>query len=172
MTNETTNKTTIVAEPGTPLLTITRTFDAPRELLFRCFTELDLLAKWLGPRDMEMADAAAENRHGGTWSFVHRDPDGNEYGFRGVFHGDPSVDGITRTFEFAGAPGAVSMESLRFEEVGGKTTVVINAVHLSVESRDGMIAGGMERGVSEGNERLDALLRQLQGESANTGARS
>ncbi len=172
MTHETTNKTTIVAEPGTPLLTITRTFDAPRELLFRCFTELDLLAKWLGPRDMEMADAAAENRHGGTWAFVHRDPDGNEYGFRGVFHGDPSVDGITRTFEFAGAPGAISMESLRFEEAGGKTTVVINAVHLSVESRDGMIQGGMERGVSEGNERLDALLLQLQGETANLGGRS
>lgn len=167
------NETTIVAEAGTPLLTITRTFNAPRELVFRCFTEPELLAKWLGPRSIATTTATGDNRHGGQWTFVQHDPGGNEYGFRGVFHGDPSVDGIVRTFEYEGAPGHVSLESAVFhEEPGGATTVVNTAVHLSVEARDAMIEGGMEHGVVEGNERLDELLLELVRETSAVGGKN
>ena len=151
----------LIAEPGVPQILITREFDAPRELLFRAFTDPELLVQWLGPRALTMSIDRYDVRDGGTWRFVHRDADGNEYGFHGVFHGTPSPDGIVRTFEFEGAPGHVSLESATFEERGGKTLLRQNAVYQSVEARDGMVQSGMESGVNEGMERLDELLARL-----------
>lgn len=156
-------KTQITAEPGTPFLQITREFDAPKELLFRAHTEPDLLVQWLGPRGLEMTVERYEIRDGGTWRYIHRDADGNEYGFHGVFHGQPSIDGIVQTFEFEGAPGHVMLEWLTFEERDGKTTLLANSVAQSVADRDAMVESGMETGVVEGYERLDELLVKLTG---------
>jgi len=84
------------------------------------------------------------------------------YGFHGVFHGTPSIDGIVQTFEFEGAPGHVSLEALAFEDLGnGRTRLRASAVHQSVEARDAMIESGMESGVNEGYERLDELLTSM-----------
>ncbi|HEX5164975.1 MAG TPA: SRPBCC family protein [Thermomicrobiales bacterium] len=154
-------KTQITAEPGTPFLQITREFDAPRELVFRAYTEPDLLVQWLGPRGIEMEVDRYDIRDGGSWRYIHRDAAGNEYGFHGVFHGTPSVDGIVQTFEFEGVPGHVMLEWLTFEEHNGKTTIRGNSVAQSVEDRDAMVASGMESGVVEGYERLDELLERL-----------
>ena len=66
-------------------------------------------------------DQAIEARDGGTWRYIHKDDAGNQYGFHGVFHGTPSIDGIVQTFEFEGAPGHVSLETAVFEDLGGKT---------------------------------------------------
>jgi uncharacterized protein YndB with AHSA1/START domain len=151
-------KTRITAEPGTPFLQIVREFDAPRELLFRAHTEPDLLVQWLGPHGLTMTVDRYDVRDGGTWRYIHRDADGNEYGFHGVFHGQPSLDGIVQTFEFEGTPGHVMLEWLTFEERDGKTLLIGNSVAQSVEDRDAMVESGMETGVVEGYERLDDLL--------------
>lgn len=153
--------TQIIAEPGTLQIQTLREFNAPREFLFRAFTELDLLVQWLGPRGLTMDIDYYDLRDGGAWRFIHRDADGNEYGFRGVFHGTPSVDGIVRTFEFEGVPGHVSLETLTLEEHGNKTLVRTNSVFQSVEDRNGMVQSGMESGVNEGYERLDELIATL-----------
>lgn len=100
-------------------------------------------------------------RHGGAWRYVSIDADGTEYGFRGVFHGDPSPDRITQTFEFDGAPGHVSLDTLVLEDLGGRTLIRATSVHQSVEARDAMIASGMEGGVVEGFDQLDELLARL-----------
>ena len=157
-------KTQIIAEPGVPQIVITREFDAPRALLFRAFTEPELLVQWLGPRDLTMTIDRHDVRDGGTWRYIHRDADGNEYGFHGVFHGTPSVDGIVRTFEFEGVPGHVSLETATFEEQGGRTLLRQNAVFQSVEDRDGMIQSGMEAGVNDSMERLEELIARLAAE--------
>ena len=103
-------------------------------------------------------------RDGGTWRYVHTDEAGNAYGFHGVFHGEPSPDGIVQTFEFEGAPGHVQLDTVTFEEHDGKTTVRTNSVFQSVQARDAMVDAGMASGMSEGFERLDELLdRQLKG---------
>lgn len=155
-------KTQIIAAPGVPQIEIVRAFDAPRELLYRAHTDPELLVRWLGPRRLAITIERYDLRDGGTWRFIHRDGDGNEYGFHGVFHGTPSPEGgIVRTFEFEGVPGHVSLETLTFEERDGKTLVRTNAVFQSVEDRDAMVESGMESGVNEGYERLDELLAQL-----------
>jgi uncharacterized protein YndB with AHSA1/START domain len=157
------NKAIIVAEPGLQSLTITREFDASRELLFRAFTDPDLLVQWLGPRRLSMTIDRLEVRDGGMWRYRHREADGVEFAFHGVFHGAPSVDGIVQTFEYEGWPGRVSLEALTFDERDGKTTVRQNAVYQSVADRDAMIESGMETGVNEGFEKLDELIARLAG---------
>ncbi|MDQ3870215.1 MAG: SRPBCC family protein [Chloroflexota bacterium] len=153
--------TRITAEPGLPFIDLEREFDAPRDLIFRAHTEPDLLVQWLGPRRLTMTIDRMEIREGGKWRYVHREPDGTEHGFHGVFHGTPSNDGIVQTFEYEGTPGHVSLESLTLEERDGRTVVRIHSVYQSVEARDVMIESGMEQGVNEGYERLDELTGRL-----------
>jgi uncharacterized protein YndB with AHSA1/START domain len=151
----------ITAEPGVPQVLTSREFDAPRELVFRAFTEPDLLIRWLGPRKYTMTIDRWDLRDGGTWRYVHADDAGNAFGFHGVFHGEASLDGIVQTFEFEGAPGHVSMDTATFEEKNGKTIVRTNSVFQSVQARDAMVDAGMAGGMSEGYERLDDLLATL-----------
>jgi uncharacterized protein YndB with AHSA1/START domain len=153
--------TTITAEPGVPYIDITREFDAPRDLLFRAYTEPELLVQWLGPRRLTMIVERWEPRDGGRWRYIHRDVDGSEYGFHGVFHGEQSPDRMVQTFEFEGAPGHVSLESLVLEERDGRTVIHNHSVYQSVADRDAMVASGMESGMNEGFDRLDELVARL-----------
>jgi uncharacterized protein YndB with AHSA1/START domain len=148
---------TIVAEPGSPLVHASRTFDAPRELVFRAFVDPELVARWLGPHGTTITIERYEARDGGRWRYVHSDEQGT-YGFHGVFHGDPSVDGIVQTFEYEGWPGKVSLDTTSFEEHEGRTTVHMRAAFVSVEDRDAMVDAGMADGIREGYERLEELL--------------
>lgn len=154
-------KTHLVAAPGVPQILITREFNAPREVVYRTFTEPDLLVQWLGPRRLTMEINTYDIRDGGSWRYIHREEDGTEYAFRGIFHGTPSLDGIVQTFEFEGTPGQVSLETVTFEDRGGKTIIRQNAVYQSVANRDAMIESGMEEGLNEGLDRLDELLVKL-----------
>ena len=155
-------KTQITAEPGVPQIIITREFDAPRDLVFRAYTDPELLVRWLGPYELTTTYDRYELRHGGEWRYVSRDADGNEHGFHGVFHGTPSPDGTVQTFEYEGTPGHVALETLTLEERDGRTLVRSVSSFQSVEDRDQMVASGMERGVRASDERLDALLAELQ----------
>jgi uncharacterized protein YndB with AHSA1/START domain len=156
------SKTVITAEPGIPVITITREFDAARDLVFRAHTDPDLLVRWLGPRDLTLTVERWEVRNGGTWRYVNTDADGNTYGFHGVFHGDPSPDAFVQTFEFEGVPGHVCLQTATFTERDGKTLLRTVSAFQSVEDRDAMVASGMERGVRDSDERLAELLARLQ----------
>ena len=154
-------KTTIIAEPGKQELFITREFDAPRELVFKAFTDPKLLEKWLGPKDLTMKVDKMEVKAGGTYRYTHSDAKGNVYGFRGVIHEIEKPERVIQTFEFEGLPekGHVTLDTARFEELpGNRTKVIAQSVFQSVADRDGMIKAGMERGVVDSHERLDVLL--------------
>ena len=156
-----TNKTKIIAEPGKQEILIMREFDAPRELVFRAFTDPELYVQWLGPRDLTMTLETFEPRDGGSWRYIHKDNDGNEYAFHGVNHEVLSPERIISTFEFEGLPekGHVVLETARLEEIpGGRTKLTVQSVFQSVADRDGMLQSGMESGVNDSYERLDELL--------------
>jgi Uncharacterized conserved protein len=157
------NKTEIKAEPGKQELFIIREFEAPRELLFRAYTEADLYEKWVGPKNMKMWVEKMDAVEGGSFKFVH-ERDGNQYTFFGVYHEVTKPERIIGTFEFDGLPerGHVIMGTTKFEELpNGRSRMVHQSVFQSVEDRDGMIASGMERGVNDGYEKLDALFEQM-----------
>ena len=153
--------TLAIETPGTHAITITREFDAPVDKVYRAMTEPELIARWMGPRYLTNVETTNDPRHGGTWTLVQRDPDGNEYAFRGVFHGEQSPELSMRRFEWLGMPGHVSFETLRREDLGnGRTRANSVSVFTSTEDRDGM-ATSMESGVVEGYERLDEILESL-----------
>jgi uncharacterized protein YndB with AHSA1/START domain len=148
----------ITAEPGVPQIRATREFDAPPELVLRAHTDPELVAQWLGPRRYRMTIERWDVRDGGTYRYIHADDDGNEYAFHGVFHGEPSVDSFVQTFEFEGAPGHVSLDTLRLEGRDGRTILHVNSVFQSVEARDAMLGSGMSEGMTDTYSRLDELL--------------
>ena len=156
------SKTQITAERGIPQIVITRDFDAPRDLVFRAYTDQRLLVQWLGPRDLTMTVDRYDVRDGGRWRYVHTDAEGHEHAFHGVFHGTPSPDAIVQTFEYEGVPGHVSLDTTTLEDRGGRTLVRTVSSFQSVADRDGMVAAGMERGVRDSDERLAGLLAKLQ----------
>lgn len=154
------HKTIVTAEPGKQELFITREFDAPRELVYRAHVDPKLFVQWLGPHGYEMRLELFEPVSGGKYRFLHKDDQGNEYGFHGSFHAI-SLDCLVQTFEFEGQPGHVSLDTLKLEELpGGRTKATTHSVFQSVADRDGMIQNGMEKGVREGYERLDDILAQ------------
>jgi uncharacterized protein YndB with AHSA1/START domain len=162
--NATTKNATLVkAEPGKQELFIIREFEAPREMVFKAFTDPKLLVRWLGPCDLTMRIDKYERGSGGSWRFVHVDSKGNEFGFHGVCHEELVPQRLIRTFEFEGLPesGHVVLETAKFDALpGGRTRLTIQSVFQSVQDRDGMVQSGMERGVNESHEQLDVLLAE------------
>jgi uncharacterized protein YndB with AHSA1/START domain len=155
------NKTTIKAEPGKQELFVVREFDAPRDLVFRAFTEPDLLIQWLGPRDLEMKIEHMNCETGGSYRYAHTASNGMEFWFNGVVHEVHAPERIIQTFEFEGLPerGHVALDTTTFEKLPNeRTRVTGQLVFKSVTDRDGMINAGMERGVVDSHERLDEVL--------------
>lgn len=158
------NKTQILAENGKQELFIIREFDGPRELVFRAFSEPDLLLQWLGPKEMETIIDKLDHKSHGNWRFSHKDPTGMLHTFNGTIHEVCDPERIIRTFEYEGmpAPGHVSLEFLNFEDMeGGRSKISIQVIYKSVEDRDSHIQSGMERGIVDSHERLDVLLKSM-----------
>jgi uncharacterized protein YndB with AHSA1/START domain len=155
------SKTQISAPPGVPFVDIAREFNAPPELLYRAYSEPDLVKQWLGPRRLEMIIEKWDLRDGGSYRYIHRDEAGNDFGFHGVFH-STTLDNMVQTFEFEGVPGHVALDKLSFEDLGGGRTMVrTHSVYQSVDDRDGMVQAGMADGVNEGFDRLEELLERM-----------
>ena len=153
-----TRETHITADPDVPLVRITREFDAPPAKVFRAHTDPELLARWLGPRDMEMRIDHHDCRTGGSYRYVHIS-DGNEYGFHGCFHEVRPPEVIVQTFTFEGEPDGVALERLALEDLGdGRTRLTATSLVESFEARDAVLASGMEDGLRQSYERLDELL--------------
>ena len=157
------NKTVLTAEPGKQDVIITREFDAPRELVYKAHTDPNLYVQWLGPRGYEMVLDVFEPRSGGRYRYIHKDQNGNEFGFHGVFH-EISEEIMIQTFEFEGLPepGHVTLDTMRLESLpGDRSRITIQSLFQSVSDRDGMVQSGMEHGMKEGYERLDEVLEKL-----------
>jgi uncharacterized protein YndB with AHSA1/START domain len=99
-------------------------------------------------------------RPGGKWRIEQRGPDG-EHAFYGEFREIVRPGLIAWTFEWGGAPGHVSVDTVRFVEEDGRTTVTVTSLFDSVEDRDGMLTSGMEEGAGESYDRLEEYLEVL-----------
>ncbi|WP_410507440.1 SRPBCC family protein [Methanosarcina hadiensis] len=158
------NPTKITAEPGKQEIIIMREFDAPRELVFKAFTDPDLYTQWIGPRELTTSLETFESRNGGSWRYIQKDPEGNEYAFHGVNHEVAEPERIISTFEFEGLPekGHVILDTTRFESLpGNRTKLTSHSVLQSVEDRDGMLQSGMEEGINDSYDRLDEMLERM-----------
>ena len=155
-----THPTTIEAPEGTPFLDVPRDFDATPAQVFRAYTDPKLVARWLGPRDLEGDIEEFDPRPGGSYRYVHHGGHLGERraGFHGVFHTVEPDRLIIQTFEYEGVPGEVKLDILRIDEVNGRARVVGHSVFPSVEARDGALASGMRHGIEDSMSRLTELL--------------
>jgi len=140
--------TGIEARPGKPEIVITRTFAAPRDLVFRAYAESDLITRWWGPIRFTIAVDKLDARPGGLWRFINRDAEGNECAFHGVYHEVSPPERIVGTFEFEGTPGHVSLETLTLEEIGGRTKATSRSAFQTVEDGTGCSRQTWRRGLT------------------------
>ncbi len=165
-------KLEIIAEPGKPTIVTRRVVNAPRTLVFDAFTKPEHIRRWMGPRSLTMVLWESDFRVGGGYRFVHRAPDGQEYGFHGTFLGIVRPERLVRTFVFEIKPEHEAVETLQLDEHDGKTTITTTTVHQTMEGRDAHLSdGAMEAGMTDGYARLDELLASLQGGATAAAAR-
>ncbi|MFI6237190.1 SRPBCC family protein [Micromonospora sp. NPDC050784] len=145
--------------PSDREITLTRTFDAPRELVYAAHTQAEHLRHWWGrgnPLDVEI-----DFRVGGGYRYVEHATDGNDYAFRGEYREIAAPERIVQTFEFEGMPGHVAVETLVFTERDGRTTLTSTTRFDTTGERDGMIDSGMAQGAAESYAALDRHLATL-----------
>ena len=153
------NPVVIDATPGQSYADISREFDAPVEAVFHAHADRDQFREWIGPRALQTNIIEWDFRTGGRYRYEQTDPEGNAYTFNGVFHTVRENELIIQTFEYEGAPDEVAIDTMRFEELpGGRSRLVDHSVFPTVEVLEGMMSQGMEYGMNEGYEKLDELL--------------
>jgi uncharacterized protein YndB with AHSA1/START domain len=156
MSNQT--QATQVAAQGEREIVAERVFDAPRERVYQTYTDPELIPQWWGPRAITTTVEKMDVRVGGDWRFICEGPDGTT-AFRGTYREISPPGLVEQTFEWEGMPGHVLVERAEFEDLGdGRTKVTTRSLFHTTEERDGMLASGMESGLSESHERLDELL--------------
>ena len=149
----------IDAPAGKPFMTMTRTFNAPRALVWKALSEPGHAVRWFGPHSHKNQVLEWDWRVGGKWSVKSTMPDGNAITFFGEYLEIEKPVKVTQTFSFDQLPpGAHSVDSVELIETDGKTIYSATSTLPDVASRDAMIASGMEHGVVEGFARLDQML--------------
>jgi uncharacterized protein YndB with AHSA1/START domain len=149
-----------------PLIITTRTFEAPRALVWRCFSEPQHIARWYGPKSISpvIRIEAFEFRDGGRWRYVTQRPDGSQtIVFFGTFKEIVAPERIVNTFAVEGLSpeNELLTETHSFEALGEQTLYRAVANLGSMTARAGVIASGMERGARESMAQLDSLLGEL-----------
>lgn len=155
------NKLTLTTDPASNVILMTREFDAPAALVFKAFTDPELIPQWWGADGLTTLVDKAELKKGGQWRYLQRDTDGNEFICSGVYHDISAPNRLVYTFEYEGLPGKVLLETTTFEDRNGKTFMTDTLAFQSLEDRDGMIASGMEDGANASWDKLEILLKRL-----------
>jgi uncharacterized protein YndB with AHSA1/START domain len=154
----------VIAPPGEPRLVITRGFDAPRELVWRCYTDPVHLVHFWGPHGSTCPLSEVDLRVGGRWRQVMRFASGNEYAYTSAYLEVTAPSRLVwrdapNDYRFGDALPPVTMQTtLELTEADGRTTVTVTVVFDSTAARDEAAKRGFTRTVTEGHERLALYL--------------
>lgn len=140
-------------------LTLTRVFDAPRDLVFKAWTERERLQRWWGPKGFTNPVCNVDVRPGGAIEIHMRGPDGNVYPMKGEFREIVPPERLVFTAYAVGPKGEKMFEMLttvRFAERGGKTEMHFNTRAIMLTGDAAGPLAGMTQGWTESLERLKA----------------
>lgn len=161
--NDASNNPTTVTTPSETEVRIEREFDAPRDLVYEAYTDPELMREWLGPRRLAMTVQEMDVRTGGSYRYTHEDENG-VYVFFGEFRKVEPPHLLVQTFQWEGNDQPPSVDRVEFGELeGDRTRIVATGTFTSREARNAILDAGMERGVSDGYEKLDELLARRWG---------
>ena len=161
MTTSGTAKVTLPADTET---LITREFDAPPRLVYRAWTEPELVRRWWAGHRGRMTVTEIDLRVGGTWRYAMVADGGYEVAFHGEYREIVPGEKIVTTEVFEGAPpseGGDVINVITFEEAGGGTKLDLLVRCPSQEVRDMIVDSGMESGLQEQMDLLDELAAEL-----------
>ncbi|MEY8022159.1 SRPBCC domain-containing protein [Muriicola sp. SD30] len=147
-------KTNVIAEDGKQEILITRTFDLPVELLFKAYTEPEIIEQWMGTKVLKF-----DFQKHGSFQFSTSDPKGNKIGFNGAIHDFITNQKIIRTFEMESMPFGVQLETYEFEKLSENTSKLIqNVIYQSVNHRDQNLKLPFKQGINWAHNRLEEIL--------------
>ena len=157
-----------VTLPSDREVKVTRSFKASRTLVYRAYTEPELVRRWmLGPPGWSMPVCEMDVRVGGRFQWRWRsEENGSEFGFSGTYREVLPASRIVHTEAYepgdvgGGYPGPEAIVTVTFAEDGGVTTVTTMIDFGSKESRDAAVATGMTDGMEQSYQLLDRLLTE------------
>jgi uncharacterized protein YndB with AHSA1/START domain len=153
------NSATLTITTPTPLETVlTRTFDAPRSLVFEALTRPDLLARWYGPTGWTLAVCAIDLRVGGAYRFVSHRPDGKEIGQRGIYREIQPPERLVQSETWEDWDAGDVLVTTVLTEQEGVTLLTSTVRYPSQAVRDTIFNGGLKRGAGETYDKLDDYL--------------
>lgn len=151
--------TTEIYQDGTDLV-FERTFDAPREKVWRAFTDPELVPRWWGPHETSTEVIEMDVRPGGKWRYVSRAAGRDDVTFFGEYLEVSPPERLRWTFMFDvdGLGPQGGPETFTLEDLGGRTRVVSRGHFGSSEAIEAALATGMVKGAVETWDRLATVL--------------
>ena len=150
----------IITTPTDREIRIERIFNAPRDRVWKAFTDPTLVARWWG-RGNKLVVEKMEVKRGGHWRYVEHSDEGM-HGFEGRYREVTPPERLEYTFEWDGMPGHVAVDTMTLHDLGdGRTRIEVTSLFHTVEDRDGMIQSGMEGGLNESYAALDRVLKAM-----------
>jgi uncharacterized protein YndB with AHSA1/START domain len=151
-------KTKISAEDGKQEIVITREFDLPLELLFKAYTEAEIVGQWMGTKVLKL-----ESRKHGGYQLETADARGKLlFQAHGVIHAFIPERKITRTFEMENTPFGVQLELLEFEKITDDSSKLnMRVIYESCAQRDQVLKFGMTQGINMAHNRLQDIASKL-----------
>jgi uncharacterized protein YndB with AHSA1/START domain len=150
---------TVTLTSDTEIL-ITREFDAPRNLVYKAWTTPELVRRWWSGGQGEMKVVEIDLRVGGRWRYV-MESEGQEIAFSGEFHEIVENELLVHTEMYEAMPGNSVIDVVTFTDAGGGTKLELLVQCDSKETRDGLMASGMEIGMQKQYDLLDELAASL-----------
>jgi uncharacterized protein YndB with AHSA1/START domain len=150
-----------VTLPTDEQILITREFDSPRHLVYRAWTEPELVGRWWSGNRGEVTVAEVDLRVGGTWRCVMVTDDGFEAAFHGEYREIVPNERIVATEVYEGMPEVEAVNTVTFAEADGRTTLTMLVQHASKGARDAHMASGMEAGMREAMDLLERVANAL-----------
>jgi len=145
-----------VTTPSDREIVLTRTFAAPRALVFEAWTKAEHVRHWYGCAAFDLVVCEIDFRVGGNYCFTMRTPEGVEHTMAGVYREieRPSRIVCTEHYETTGFRTEDAIVTIAFDEIDGRTTMTSTVLHPNRAQRDGHLNSGMEHGAGETYDRL------------------
>lgn len=139
-----------------------RTFNAPRELVWKAFMDPERIPRWWGPHGSTATVVEMDVRTGGRWRYVSHAPGRDDVPFMGEYLEVEPPERFKQTFivDLDGMSDHVGVETFTFEDVDGKTKLTSRSHFPSAEELEEALATGMIAGGVETWDRLEAMLAE------------
>jgi uncharacterized protein YndB with AHSA1/START domain len=156
-----TSQSAKVTLPTDTQIKIEREFDAPAHLVYRAYTEPELVRRWWTAKRGEMTVVDIDLRVGGGWRYVMESPDGLEVAFHGEYREIVPGERLVSTEVYEAMPDAAALDTVTFEERDGRTLLTILVEHTRKEHRDAHVESGMEEGLQDALDLLEQVAAAL-----------